>query len=79
MLDKYKGVFFLEWFYSLRSYKSSFPINDQGIEVLNTSVDEFLWHFNTFPTTAWIEFISQILNLVVVALNASDLAILNES
>ena len=54
-------------------------INDQGIEVLNTRVDEFLWHFNIFPTTPRVEFISPILNIVVAALNAFDLAVLIES
>ena len=53
-------------------------INDQGIEVLNTRVDKFLWQFNIIPTTLRIEFINQILNIVVVALNASNIAVLNE-
>ena len=46
---------------------------------MNTSVDMFLWHFNILPTTPRVEFISQNLNKVVAAFNASNLAILIES
>ena len=46
---------------------------------MNTSVDEFLWHLNIFPTTPRIEFICPNLNRVVTALNSYDLAILIES
>ena len=46
---------------------------------MNTSVNEFLWYFNTLPTTLRIEFISPNLNRVVVAFNASDLVVLIES
>ena len=53
-------------------------MNDQGIEVLNTSDCRNLRHFNTSPTTPRVEFICQKLIRVIVALNASDLAILIE-
>ena len=46
------------------------------IEVLNTSVNRILLHFNTLPTTSRVEFISQNLNKVVAAFNTSDLVIL---
>ena len=51
-------------------------INDQGIEVLNTSECENFKHFNYILTIPRVEFISQKLIIVVVALNASDLAVL---
>ena len=54
-------------------------MNNQGIEVLKVTVDEFLWHFNILPITPRIEFISSNMNRVVAALNASNLAVLIES
>ena len=46
---------------------------------MNTSVDKILWHFNTFPTTPRIEFISPNLNRIIVAFNASDIAAMTSS
>ena len=54
-------------------------MNEQMIEVLNTSDSRILWHFNASPITSMIEFISQKLIRVITALNAFDLAILIES
>ena len=49
-------------------------INEQIIEVPNTSDTRILWHFNTFSTIPTVEFISQKLIRVVAAFDASDLA-----
>ena len=54
-------------------------MNDQGIEVLNTSDCRNLKHFNTSSTTPRLVFISQKYTIVVAALNASNLVVLIES
>ena len=46
---------------------------------MNISVDKFLWHFNTLPTTPRIEFISPNMNRVIAAFNDFDLVVLIES
>ena len=51
-------------------------MNDQRIEVLNTSDCRNLKHFNTLPTTPRVIFISQKYIRVIVAFNALDLAVL---
>ena len=54
-------------------------MNDQGIEVLNTSDCKNLNYFNTSSTTPRVDFISQKLIRVIAALNTSNLAVLIES
>ena len=51
-------------------------MNDQGIEVFNTSDCMNLKHLNTSPTTPRLVFISQKFIKVVATLNASHGAVL---
>ena len=51
-------------------------MNDQEIEVLNTNEYRNFKRFNTILTIPRVEFISQKLIIVIVALNASYLSIL---
>ena len=45
-------------------------MNAQKIEVMNTSNDRELKHFNTCPTISRVDFISPDMKMDVVALNA---------
>ena len=67
----------LDWSSSLSIFiQIKHSIYEQRIEVLNASKYGKLEHSNTIPTIPRVEFISQKLIIVIVALNASDLAIL---
>ena len=53
-------------------------MNDQGLKYWIQMIVKSLRHFNIFPITSKVVFISQIWVIDVVALNASDLAVLIE-